>query len=96
MVTSFIDFRCIGQSFQQAIFYSFLEGLKGGESLEFLIDQNPTVLKEQLNTMGVTNVEWAIFAEEPSLWKARITKIPVEKSAKEDGCCGLCGGHNPA
>lgn len=88
---SIIDFRNIDRNFRHAIFFSILEGLKEGSSFEFLNDHAPVPLHKQLLALGISNIDWTYCEEGPQTWRIRITKKPLGKEQKEEGCCGTCG-----
>jgi uncharacterized protein (DUF2249 family) len=89
-----IDFRNFEARTQQALFFSLFEGLKEGTSFEFINDQDPTTLYQQLKAMDLGNLDWSSFEAAPGLWKIRISKSASSVAAQEDeSCCGVCGGH---
>ncbi len=91
-MNSVIDFANIEEKFRHAIFFSMFEGLQEGKSFEFLNDQDPVPLLEQLSVMEIPNLEWKYSEQGPLLWRVRITKMTTSK--KKAGCCGICGGHD--
>lgn len=89
-VDSIIDFRSIDRSFRHAIFFSMFEGLKEGASFEFMNDHDPVPLYNQLQSIGIENLEWSYSERGPDNWRIRITKTPP-KDKVEEGCACHCG-----
>lgn len=86
-----IDFRNFEPRARHALFLSLFEGLKAGTSFEFVNDHDPVPLYQQIQRMNLPNLKWSYSEKGPKLWKIQISK--AENETKEEGCCGLCGGH---
>lgn len=87
-----IDFSKIQQSFRHAIFFSMFEGLKDGESFEFINDHDPAGLHKQVRRMELPNLEWIYEESGPTQWRISVKKSPSTEKKEDGGCCGICNG----
>jgi uncharacterized protein (DUF2249 family) len=89
-----IDFRNFEPRTRHALFLSLFEGLKDGTSFEFVNDHDPMPLYKQVQAMNIPNLNWEYALKGPSEWRVQISKAKFE--TKDEGCCGICGGHGHA
>lgn len=75
---------------QPSIFAAF-RGIRPRETLEVVIDHDPTALYHQFRVELAGAFLWDVLTSGPELWRIHITKLgdPIGDGRR----CGQCGGH---
>lgn len=82
-----LDFSPFEQSYQMDLVFSAIDGLKPGQKIKIVCDQDSNELKDQLQHAQPQGVEWEVVQV-----SSGSSEVHLKKSIKEQGgCCGICG-----
>jgi regulator of cell morphogenesis and NO signaling len=87
-MSTVIDLTNFEPRARNALIMSLFEGLRENSSFEFINDENPERLCQDIDSLHMNNLKWEFSEHGPDAWKIRISK------QQKTGCCGMCGGHN--
>lgn len=86
-----ISIPSIQKEYQSALLVSVLEGLKGGTSVTFLTNDEPTTYIDLVTEADIKNIKWTSKQNNEKKWELTFEKY-FEVESDNVGCCGMCGG----
>ena len=84
-----IDLRGLPAGRRRAVVDLAVLGLRPGQRIELLDEQDPTPLRDELATLLPPDFHWTLSQEGVDGWRLQVSRAP---GPGEGLCCGGCGG----
>lgn len=87
-----IDVRAVPPVQRHPLIFSAFDGLAPDQALELINDHDPVPLHGQFEKNRPGQFRWDYLEAGPTLWRLRITSMPVPAGQPAAGsdCCGGC------